>query len=164
MKKYGISVVTVSLRASLSHRVRGGLSPCDGCVCKLRLCQPADDDILGARSVPEVVGTGNIQSCTTSAQYCQDREHSLTAAEDRACSPQGRHNGLSQRASCAPGDLRDVGQPVLIPAAWARNRTFWSAQTGRWKRTFGSSCHGAGRAMSRTKAKRETSAEELLAI
>jgi tRNA-splicing ligase RtcB len=31
------------------------------------------------------------------------------------------------------------------------------------RETFGTCCHGAGRAMSRTQAKRETSSEELLA-
>jgi tRNA-splicing ligase RtcB (3'-phosphate/5'-hydroxy nucleic acid ligase) len=60
------------------------------------------------------------------------------------------------------GDLRDVGQPVLIPGSMGTESYILVGTDRAMEETFGSSCHGAGRAMSRTKAKSETSAEELL--
>ena len=61
-----------------------------------------------------------------------------------------------------PADLRPVGQPVLIPGSMG-TCSYVLAGTGRaMSETFGSSCHGAGRAMSRTQARRETSGEELM--
>lgn len=52
-----------------------------------------------------------------------------------------------------PGHYRDVGQPVLIPGDMARySYVLVGTQTGR-EEAFGSSCHGAGRRMSRNKAK-----------
>jgi tRNA-splicing ligase RtcB len=61
-----------------------------------------------------------------------------------------------------PEGLRPVGQPVLIPGSMG-TASYVLVGTGRaMAETFGSSCHGAGRAMSRTQAKRETTGEELL--
>ncbi|HZY10696.1 MAG TPA: RtcB family protein [Bacteroidota bacterium] len=60
-----------------------------------------------------------------------------------------------------PEELRDVGQPVLIPGSMGTCSYVLVGTEQAMKETFGSSCHGAGRAKSRTQAKRETSAEEL---
>ncbi len=61
-----------------------------------------------------------------------------------------------------PGELRGVGQPVLIPGSMGTSSYILVGTEQAMEETFGSSCHGAGRAMSRTRAKRETSADELL--
>jgi tRNA-splicing ligase RtcB (3'-phosphate/5'-hydroxy nucleic acid ligase) len=61
-----------------------------------------------------------------------------------------------------PSDLRDVGQPVLIPGSMGTESYVLVGTDRAMHEAFGSSCHGAGRAMSRTRAKKETSAEELL--
>jgi tRNA-splicing ligase RtcB len=61
-----------------------------------------------------------------------------------------------------PPELRDIGQPVLIPGSMG-TCSYVLVGTGQaMKETFGSCCHGAGRAMSRTQAKRETTVEQLL--
>ncbi len=61
-----------------------------------------------------------------------------------------------------PEKYRQIGQPVLIPgsmgtASWVMTGT----ETGM-KKSFGSSCHGAGRVMSRTQAKKSVRGETLL--
>jgi len=61
-----------------------------------------------------------------------------------------------------PDDYADIGQPVLVPgsmgtASWVLTGTKLSMD-----RSFGSSCHGAGRVMSRSQAKREVWGENLL--
>jgi len=61
-----------------------------------------------------------------------------------------------------PREVRDLGQPVLVPGSMG-TCSYVLVGTGRaMAETFGSSCHGAGRAMSRSQARRETPAEKLL--
>ncbi|MDQ3281802.1 MAG: RtcB family protein [Acidobacteriota bacterium] len=53
------------------------------------------------------------------------------------------------------------GQPVLIPGSMGTASYLLVGQEGSMQQTFGSSCHGAGRTMSRTKARTEINHEEL---
>jgi len=61
-----------------------------------------------------------------------------------------------------PEDLRSVGQPVLIPGSMGTCSYVLVGTEQAMKETFGSCCHGAGRSKSRTQARRETTADELL--
>jgi tRNA-splicing ligase RtcB (3'-phosphate/5'-hydroxy nucleic acid ligase) len=49
--------------------------------------------------------------------------------------------------------FRDIGQPVLIPGDMGRYSYVLVGTEGAYRETFGSSCHGAGRRLSRHKAK-----------
>ncbi|GIW78738.1 MAG: RNA-splicing ligase RtcB [Gemmatales bacterium] len=51
-----------------------------------------------------------------------------------------------------PQMYRQIGQPVLIPGDMGRASWVLVGQEGSMKQTFGTTCHGAGRAMSRTAA------------
>jgi tRNA-splicing ligase RtcB len=51
-----------------------------------------------------------------------------------------------------PALYRKVGQPVIIPGDMGRASWVLVGQAGSMERTFGTTCHGAGRAMSRTAA------------
>ncbi len=53
-----------------------------------------------------------------------------------------------------PAAYRDVGQPVLIPGDMGRYSYVLVGQPGAMDESFGSSCHGAGRVMSRSAAKK----------
>ncbi|GBC84666.1 RNA-splicing ligase RtcB [bacterium HR11] len=53
-----------------------------------------------------------------------------------------------------PADYRDIGQPVLIPGDMGRYSYILLGKPKAMELTFGSSCHGAGRVMSRAQAKR----------
>jgi tRNA-splicing ligase RtcB len=55
-----------------------------------------------------------------------------------------------------PEGLQSSGQPVLIPGSMGTASYVLVGTDQAMKETFGSSCHGAGRAMSRTQAKKET--------
>jgi len=55
-------------------------------------------------------------------------------------------------AELAP-QFRDIGQPVLIPGDMGRYSYVLVGTAGAFRETFGSSCHGAGRRLSRHKAK-----------
>ncbi len=60
------------------------------------------------------------------------------------------------------GSVREWGQPVLIPGSMGTHSYVLVGTAKAMEETFGSCCHGAGRAKSRTQAKRETTPEELL--
>jgi tRNA-splicing ligase RtcB len=51
-----------------------------------------------------------------------------------------------------PAMYRRVGQPVIIPGDMGRASWVLVGQPGSMERSFGTTCHGAGRAMSRTAA------------
>ena len=60
-----------------------------------------------------------------------------------------------------PESLRAIGQPVLVPGDMGRYSYVLTGAPGALKRTFGSTCHGAGRVMSRAQAKRESRGRDL---
>ncbi len=51
-----------------------------------------------------------------------------------------------------PSDYRSIGQPVLIPGDMGRCSYVLVGTSGAMEETFGSTCHGAGRVMSRHQA------------
>jgi tRNA-splicing ligase RtcB len=53
-----------------------------------------------------------------------------------------------------PEPYRAVGQPVLIPGDMGRYSYVMAGNDAAYRETFGSSCHGAGRRMSRNQAKK----------
>jgi tRNA-splicing ligase RtcB len=57
--------------------------------------------------------------------------------------------------------FKDLGQPVLIPGDMGRYSFVLLGTQGAYDETFGSTCHGAGRRMSRRQAKRETRGRNL---
>jgi len=55
-----------------------------------------------------------------------------------------------------PPRYRAVGQPVLIPGDMGTGSYILAGTEGAYRETFGSTCHGAGRVMSRTQAKKQS--------
>jgi tRNA-splicing ligase RtcB len=53
-----------------------------------------------------------------------------------------------------PAAYREVGQPVIIPGSMGTPSYVLCGSKGAMRLTFGSACHGAGRIMSRTQAKK----------
>ncbi len=51
-----------------------------------------------------------------------------------------------------PEKYRQIGQPVIIPGDMGRASWLLIGQPGSMEKTFGTTCHGAGRVMSRTAA------------
>ena len=62
--------------------------------------------------------------------------------------PQGRHPGLPARPPGVPGAYRRRASRCSSPATWGGARTSWWGPEALTE-TFGSTCHGAGREMSR---------------
>ncbi|WCN28430.1 RtcB family protein [Thermococcus kodakarensis] len=60
-----------------------------------------------------------------------------------------------------PRAYRDVGQPVLIPGSMGTASYVLAGAEGSMRETFGSSCHGAGRLLSRKAATRQYRGDRL---
>jgi tRNA-splicing ligase RtcB len=61
-----------------------------------------------------------------------------------------------------PAAYAGIGQPVLVPGDMGRHSYVLVGRPGAMAHAFGSSCHGAGRQMSRTQAVRETRGRDLV--
>jgi len=93
-----------------------------------------------------------------SARVVYDVCHNVAKHEDHVVEGRSRrllvHRKGATRAF-APGDprvpaaYREVGQPVLIPGDMGRYSYVLAGAAGAMSDTFGSSCHGAGRVLSR---------------
>jgi tRNA-splicing ligase RtcB len=60
-----------------------------------------------------------------------------------------------------PVEYRAVGQPVFIPGSMGTASFVLVGRPGSIERSFGTTCHGAGRAMSRTRARKRIGGSEL---
>ncbi|MCA9117379.1 MAG: RtcB family protein [Planctomycetaceae bacterium] len=60
-----------------------------------------------------------------------------------------------------PEKYREVGQPVMIPGDMGRASWVLVGQQGSMEHTFGTTCHGAGRQMSRSRAVRESKGRKI---
>ena len=61
-----------------------------------------------------------------------------------------------------PSAYRAIGQPVMVPGDMGRYSFVLVGRPGSMAHAFGSTCHGAGRNMSRTQAVRETRGRDLV--
>jgi tRNA-splicing ligase RtcB (3'-phosphate/5'-hydroxy nucleic acid ligase) len=60
-----------------------------------------------------------------------------------------------------PDAYRDVGQPVFIPGSMGTSSFVLAGEPGSMELAFGSTCHGAGRRLSRTAARKQIQGAEL---
>jgi tRNA-splicing ligase RtcB len=60
-----------------------------------------------------------------------------------------------------PSAYREVGQPVFIPGSMGTASFVLAGEPGSLERSFGTTCHGAGRRMSRTSARKRVAGAEL---
>jgi tRNA-splicing ligase RtcB (3'-phosphate/5'-hydroxy nucleic acid ligase) len=61
-----------------------------------------------------------------------------------------------------PSEYSGIGQPVLVPGSMGTGSWVLTGTQDSMLRSFGSSCHGAGRVMSRAQAKRQVWGQDLL--
>ena len=60
-----------------------------------------------------------------------------------------------------PAAYREVGQPVFIPGSMGTASYVLAGDLGSLERSFGTTCHGAGRRLSRTAARKEIAGADL---
>ncbi|HUH78875.1 MAG TPA: RtcB family protein [Methanoregula sp.] len=62
-----------------------------------------------------------------------------------------------------PSELSEIGQPVIIPGSMGTSSFILCGTDGAMEKSFGSTCHGAGRLMSRSAAKKKLIGKEVAA-
>ncbi|MFQ5420292.1 MAG: RtcB family protein, partial [Anaerolineae bacterium] len=60
-----------------------------------------------------------------------------------------------------PDAFQDIGQPVLVPGSMGTASWVLVGTAGSMAQSFGSTCHGAGRMMSRRQAKKQVRGSQL---
>jgi tRNA-splicing ligase RtcB len=89
-------------------------------------------------------------------------EHQIDGHSMRLCvHRKGATRAFGPGSPVLPEDLHRLGQPVLIPGSMGTASYILLGTPGSMQQTFGSTCHGAGRVMSRAKAKKTIRGGEL---
>jgi len=89
-------------------------------------------------------------------------EHEVDGRSMRLCvHRKGATRAFAPGYEGLPADYRDVGQPVLVPGSMGTASYVLVGTQKAMELTFGSTCHGAGRVMSRRQATREVHGREL---
>jgi tRNA-splicing ligase RtcB len=105
----------------------------------------------------EVFGKGTSDSMPLIYDVCHNiakfEEHEIDGQRKMVCV----HRKGATRAFAAgrpelPARYRAIGQPVIIPGSMGTASYVLVGRQGSMEQSFGSSCHGSGRAMSRSKA------------
>ncbi|MFQ5398459.1 MAG: RtcB family protein [Anaerolineae bacterium] len=73
----------------------------------------------------------------------------------------GATRAFGPGSAVLPDAYRDIGQPVLVPGSMGTASWVLVGTEGSMAQSFGSTCHGAGRTMSRRQAKRTVRGSEL---
>jgi tRNA-splicing ligase RtcB len=83
-------------------------------------------------------------------------EHRVNGKKKKVCvHRKGATRAFGPGSMELPDEYRDVGQPVLIPGSMGTPSYVLAGTSKAMDETFGSTCHGSGRVMSRAAAKRK---------
>jgi len=88
--------------------------------------------------------------------------HEINGEKIKVCvHRKGATRAFGPGAPGLPPEYQAIGQPVLVPGSMGTASWVLVGTETSMSRSFGSSCHGAGRVMSRHKAKKEVRGERL---
>lgn len=89
-------------------------------------------------------------------------DHEVEGQRVRVCvHRKGATRAFGPGSPVLPDIYRDIGQPVLVPGSMGTASWVLVGTEGSMNQSFGSTCHGAGRMMSRSRAKKEVQGGEL---
>jgi len=165
MKKYGISVVDRQLACVPIQSEEGqNYVKAMAAAANFAFCNRQMMTHWVREAFERVVGTRDVRIVYDVCHNIAKREEHEVDGSRRTVlvHRKGATRALPKGHPLLPRELQDVGQPVLIPGSMGTASYILVGTEQAMKETFGSSCHGAGRAKSRTQAKKETTAEQLL--
>jgi tRNA-splicing ligase RtcB len=118
---------------------------------------------IAARTLAKTLG---ISDGALGARLIYDVCHNIAKFEEHGGRKLCVHRKGATRAfgpghPLLPAAYRDLGQPTFIPGDMGRASFLLIGKPGAMSDTFGSTCHGAGRAHSRTEMKRRTAGRDL---
>ncbi|HEX2988509.1 MAG TPA: RtcB family protein [Chloroflexota bacterium] len=113
------------------------------------------------RASPEALGMEQVYD--VAHNVAKTEEYEIDGARRMLCiHRKGATRAFPPGHPDLPARYRSVGQPVLIPGDMGRYSYLAAGTQRAMEESFGSTCHGAGRVMSRGEAKRTMSAQQLL--
>ena len=90
-------------------------------------------------------------------------EHEVDGVKRRLCvHRKGATRAFGPGHPALPEAVRSIGQPVLIPGDMGRYSFVLIGKEKAMRATFGSTCHGAGRVLSRAQAKKQARGRDLI--
>ncbi len=184
----GHQVCSDHLRVMVEAAARYGIELPDRQLCCAPLQSPEGRDYLGAMSAAANFAFANRQVMTHWARESFMQALSLgpsqagltvvydvchNIAKFETFEIEGRRRRLCVHRKGAtrayppghpqtPEAYREVGQPVLIPGDMGRYSYVLVGTERAYRETFGSTCHGAGRRLSRRQAKKQARGRKLL--
>jgi tRNA-splicing ligase RtcB len=113
-------------------------------------------------AIGRVLGAG----AATGTRQVYDVAHNVAKVEryegrDVLVHRKGATRAFPAGSADIPERYRGVGQPVFIPGSMGTASFVLAGEPGSIARAFGSTCHGAGRALSRTAAKKRVRGADL---
>jgi tRNA-splicing ligase RtcB len=88
--------------------------------------------------------------------------HIIDGVEMKVCvHRKGATRAFGPGSPSLPEEYQKIGQPVLVPGSMGTASWVLVGTPASMERTFGSCCHGAGRVMSREKAKKQVRGDKL---
>ncbi|MCX7851161.1 MAG: RtcB family protein [Caldilineales bacterium] len=88
--------------------------------------------------------------------------HEVDGRDLRVCvHRKGATRAFGPGSHVLPPDYMEAGQPVLVPGSMGTASYVLAGTEGSMRQTFGSTCHGAGRQMSRAAAKKQVQGSRL---
>jgi tRNA-splicing ligase RtcB len=123
---------------------------------------------MGVREAFERVLAGKVRDFNLYQVYdvahniAKFEEHALNGGKRKLCvHRKGATRCFPPGHEGVPAAYRDVGQPVLVPGSMGTASYVLVGQQKAMELTFGSTCHGAGRTMSRTQARKKVWGQDL---
>lgn len=91
-------------------------------------------------------------------------EHTVEGKPQKVCvHRKGATRSFGPGSGEIPRELVKIGQPVIIPGSMGTSSFVLRGTKTAMEKTFGSTCHGAGRIMSRTQAKKSLIGKDIAA-
>lgn len=122
-----------------------------------------------AREVFDLVFAGRVKDCELYQVYDLAHNigkievHEVDGEDVKVCvHRKGATRAFGPGSEDLPPRYRGIGQPVLVPGSMGTSSWVMVGQAKSMSLSFGSSCHGAGRVMSRKKARKQVRGENLL--
>ncbi len=124
--------------------------------------------VAGVREAFEQVLAGKVKDFDLFQVYgvthniAKFEEHEVDGRRMRLCvHRKGATRAFGPGYEGLPADYRDVGQPVLVPGSMGTASYVLVGTRKAMELTFGSTCHGAGRVMSRRQARKRVRGGDL---
>jgi tRNA-splicing ligase RtcB len=184
----GHQVCTDHIKAMLQATAKYGISLPDRQLCCAPIRSPEGERYLGAMAAAANFAFANRQAMTHSVresfaealgpssraariEVLYDVCHNTAKFETFELDGERRRVCVHRKGATrsyppghpeVPAAYREVGQPVLIPGDMGRYSFVLAGTQRAYEETFGSTCHGAGRRMSRGQAKRTARGRRLV--